>query len=38
MNIDQLILDLKNRIKEVDEMDALFNEIDNELKQSNDDI
>lgn len=38
MNIDQLILDLKNRIKEVDEMDALFNEIDHELKQSNDEL
>jgi hypothetical protein len=32
---DQLIKDIQARIKEADQMDELFNEIDKELKNDN---
>lgn len=31
-DLEQLAIDLSNRLKEVDSLDALFNEIDKEVK------
>jgi len=30
--LEQLVIDIQNRIREADQMDEFFNEIDNELR------